>query len=84
MPETNFQVIQGKRVANPAVPTETDILVAYNRWSRADKPIGLARLAWEHGVSQNFLAHEFVEIAHKRAVESGYAAGRASLWRKVA
>ncbi len=79
--QNTLQVIQGKRITQAAVPTETDILVAYNRWSRADKPIGLARLAWEHGVSQNFLAHEFVEIAHKRAVDAGYKAGRASLWR---
>jgi hypothetical protein len=81
MIRSNLQVIQGKRVTDPAVLTETDILVAYNRWSRADKPIGLARLAWELGVSQNFLAREFIEIVHRRATDSGYAAGRASLWR---
>jgi hypothetical protein len=79
--QNTLQVIQGKRITRAAVLTETDIVEAYGRWSRASKPIGLATLAWELGVSQNFLAHEFIEIVHRRATDSGYAAGRASLWR---
>ena len=80
MMRTTLQVIQGGRVKPAAVP-HASIIEAHGRWTRSLKPISLARLAWELGMSQNALAIEFREIDAERTWEAAYRAGRTSLWR---
>jgi hypothetical protein len=80
---SKLQVIQGGKVKPSAVP-KPNFAEAYGRWSRAMKPIGLATLAWELGVSQNTLAHAFMEIVQESAWRGGFQSGRASLWTKAA
>lgn len=81
--KANFQVIEGGKVKAVTV-RQADIIEAHGRWSRADQPISLARLAWELGMSQNTLAHEFLYIATEKAWRGGFQSGRASLWTKAA
>ena len=82
--EKTLQVIKGGRVSPSAVINKAQIAEAYGRWSRVLKPIGLATLAWELGVSQNFLAREFVEIVAESKYTQGKRDGRASLWKVAA
>lgn len=79
-----FEVIQGAKVKSSAVPTRAEVNEAYGMWSRANKPLGLGYLAFKYGVSQNWLAHEFMEITQTAAWRGGFQSGRASLWTKAA
>ena len=76
-----FQVIQGGRDKSSAVAPHADVVEAYGQWSRANKPLGLGYLSFKLGVSQNWLAHEFLELATTAAWEQAYRAGRNSSWR---
>lgn len=80
MEKTNWQVIEGGRDKSAAVSKE-DVKEALGQGSRADKPLGLGYHAYKWGVSQNFLAHEFVEIVADEKYALGKRDGQASLWK---